>query len=249
MAQRRNSQVGFRDDTSYLAAHYGGGISRQAASVTAEKVSSSRGATSAHSTLDLTAKSIPSTSYTHTTPSLHTPKRSNVDAGRGRALQAGARRTGEAAALVRPTLSEQLASIGKAAEDITAGIRQSYGLKPLEGAIITTPSESFLVGKLRCKYPSPVHFFDHKCVYTFHHPFEATRITMEMFFRDMRRATLDLTRRQLRFKIDHALCHYGGDYSHDDPSHFVVILFSSGLDAARVAQEIIPLIRSAGGAR
>lgn len=115
-------KVGFRDDTSYLAAHYGGGISRQAASVTAKKVSSSRGATSAHSTLDLTAKSIPSTSNTHTTPSLHTPtrKRSNVDAGRGRALQAGARRTGEAAALVRPTLSEQLASIGKAAEDITA---------------------------------------------------------------------------------------------------------------------------------
>lgn len=64
------------------------------------------------------------------------------------------------------------------------------------------------------------------------------QITMEMFFRDMRRATLDLTRRQLRFKIDHALCHYGGDYSHEDPSHFVVILFSSDLDAARVSQEV-----------
>lgn len=64
------------------------------------------------------------------------------------------------------------------------------------------------------------------------------QITMEMFFRDMRHAALDFTRRQLRFKIDHALCHYGGDYSHEDPSHFVVIIFSSGLDTARVSQEV-----------
>lgn len=60
---------------------------------------------------------------------------------------------------------------------------------------------------------------------------------MEMFFRDMRCAELDSQRRQLRFKIDHPLCHYGRDYSYDDPSHFVIIEFSSGLDAQRVAQE------------
>lgn len=64
------------------------------------------------------------------------------------------------------------------------------------------------------------------------------QITMEMFFRDMRCATLDLPRRQLRFKIDHPLCHYSRDYSHEDPSHFVVIQFSSGVDAERVTQKV-----------
>lgn len=66
------------------------------------------------------------------------------------------------------------------------------------------------------------------------------QITMEMFFRDMRCAELDSPKRHLRFKIDHPLCHYRRDYAHDDPSHFVVIEFSSGLDAERVAQEVRP---------
>lgn len=67
---------------------------------------------------------------------------------------------------------------------------------------------------------------------------------MEMFFRDMRCATLDVPRRQLRFKIDHPLCHYSRDYSHEDPSHFVVIQFSSGLDAERVTQKVaLPTFR------
>ncbi|CAB1108015.1 unnamed protein product [Ectocarpus sp. CCAP 1310/34] len=72
---------------------------------------------------------------------------------------------------------------------------------------------------------------------------------MEMFFRDMRSAVLDHRRRELRFKIDHPLCHYTKDYSHNDPSHFVVIQFSSGLDADRVLEKIMPLIRRSGGVR
>ncbi len=61
---------------------------------------------------------------------------------------------------------------------------------------------------------------------------------MEMFFRDMRCAGLDSARRQLRFKIDHPLCHYRKDYSHEDPRHFVVIQFSSGLDVERVKDKV-----------
>lgn len=64
------------------------------------------------------------------------------------------------------------------------------------------------------------------------------QITMEMFFRDMRSATLECSKRQLLFKIDHQLRHYSGDYSWDDPSHFVVIQFSSDLDARAVAREV-----------
>jgi len=68
--------------------------------------------------------------------------------------------------------------------------------------------------------------------------FLSIQITMEMFFRDMRCAGLDSPRRQLRFKIDHPLCHYRKEYSHEDPLHFVVIQFSSGLDVDRVKQKV-----------
>ncbi|CAM9158434.1 unnamed protein product [Ectocarpus sp. 12 AP-2014] len=243
MAKRRNSQVGFRDDTSYLTAHYGGRSPRRTARVTANGIPRPpEKASPVGSQADPTVKTIAPTRGS-------SPASAGVDVSRGETVGVGARKAGEGRFLVRPTLSEQLASIGKAAEDITAGIRKSHGLKPLEGAILTTPSESFLVGKLRCKYPSPVAFFNHKCVYTFHHPFEATRITMEMFFRDMRSAALDSPRRELRFKIDHPLCHYTKDYYHNDPSHFVLIQFSSGLDAERVLEKIMPLIRRSGGVR
>lgn len=66
----------------------------------------------------------------------------------------------------------------------------------------------------------------------------APQITMEMFFRDMRCAALEHERRELRFKIDHPLCHYGKDYSFDDPSHFVVIRFSSDLDMESVKRQV-----------
>lgn len=114
-------KVGFRDDTSYLAAHYGGGITRQPARATTNKIPSSRGATSVR-TLDITAQQSTASASNAPTSSPIVPnrKRSNGNAGKGGAVQAGARKIGETAALVRPTLSEQLASIGKAAEDITA---------------------------------------------------------------------------------------------------------------------------------
>ncbi|CAM9927537.1 unnamed protein product, partial [Scytosiphon promiscuus] len=246
-------KVGFRDDTSYLAIHYGGGATRRAARLTPDTAPSPPGARSSFARHGEPKK-------TSTRPASHTRTRSKdsgvsvgvMASGTGSKKDDGQARTrgaGVSGSLVRPSLSDQLAAIGRAAEEITDGIRQSHGLKPLEGAILTTPSETFLVGKLRCKYPSPVMFFNHKCVYTFHHPFEATRITMEMFFRDMRCAALEPPRRELRFKIDHPLCHYGKDYSFSDPSHFVVIRFSSGLDTERVKQQIMPLIRRCAGAR
>lgn len=65
---------------------------------------------------------------------------------------------------------------------------------------------------------------------------------MEMFYRDMRAAVIANApggkSRHMRFKIDHPLCHYVRDYSHDDPSHFVVIEFSSGVDAQQVDREV-----------
>lgn len=66
---------------------------------------------------------------------------------------------------------------------------------------------------------------------------------MEMFYRDMRTAAVvdgpgGQGCRQMRFKIDHPLCHYGKDYSPADPSHFVIIEFSSSSDAQKAEREV-----------
>ncbi|CAM9419075.1 unnamed protein product [Chrysoparadoxa australica] len=139
--------------------------------------------------------------------------------------------------------SSQLASIAKAAEATTRDLRQTYGMKPLDALLFTAPSNGFSVGRLRCKYPSPVHFYRDKCIYRFHHPHEAAVITMEMFYCDMRSAQLQVSQRRLVFRIDHPLIHYKGDYNHDNSQHLITIDLASGSDTSRVAQEIMPRVR------
>lgn len=143
-------QVGFRDDTSYLALHYGGGRNtpRPIAQAAAAKDASStvrdaRGQNqhdSSSSPSTLLAVAQPNPTATSSTP---TPRysrnptaltggrnRHSNRSGGGRGGAGGADRgaEGNASAVVgggvggasiRPTLSEQLASIGKVADDIT----------------------------------------------------------------------------------------------------------------------------------
>jgi hypothetical protein len=82
---------------------------------------------------------------------------------------------------LRPSLSEQLLMISRNAESITENIKRTHGLgleidpkrnrattiathsgssNSSSGApICTFPAMSFVVGKLECRYPSPVAFF------------------------------------------------------------------------------------------
>ena len=88
---------------------------------------------------------------------------------------------------MRPSLSEQLSSIGakvthlphtyyyiypincrpslpSQAEALTADIRKTHGLQhhqlsPLDSPLCTYPANAFAVGRLECRYPSPVAFF------------------------------------------------------------------------------------------
>ena len=62
----------------------------------------------------------------------------------------------------RPSLSEQLASIGAKAAALTMEMKQTHGLvdnsndgKPIH----CFPANNFTVGSLRCRYPSPVSFY------------------------------------------------------------------------------------------
>ena len=47
---------------------------------------------------------------------------------------------------------------------------------------------------------------------------------------------------RFQFKIDHPLCHYGHDYKHSDPRHYVVILLSSSIDTQKVKQQVMPMV-------
>ena len=79
----------------------------------------------------------------------------------------------------RPSLSEQLASIGSNAEAITNGLRERHGMERATTILFTTPALLFVVGRLESKAPSPVEFHQHHCSYSFQHPYQTkTRIDM-----------------------------------------------------------------------
>lgn len=103
--------MGFRDDTSYLTAHYGGRSPRRTARATTHGIPRPpEKASPVGSQSDPTAKPI--------APARGS--RSAVAGDREEMVGGVARNAGEGRVSVRPTLSEQLASIGKTAEDITA---------------------------------------------------------------------------------------------------------------------------------
>lgn len=130
--------------------------------------------------------------------------------------------------ITRPSLSEQLASIGAAAEEITKGIHDRLGEGPPGGArvaphtkLCSVPVSSFAVGTLTCRYPSPIHFYDDRCEFQFHHPYENTVVSMTMFFRDM--TAISLRGSRFSFNIPRELLHFKVDY--DPRIHCVVIEF------------------------
>lgn len=136
----------------------------------------------------------------------------------------------------RPSLTQQLRSIAQAAENVTTGILERHGdIQAIRsGCLFTVPSQSFRVGKLESRFPSPVHVFRDRCEYVFHHPFETSQIKMVMYFKDMTRISTSRASRKFRFKIDHLLHHYLRDYDPRDENHFVEIIFASGMDLDRV---------------
>ena len=158
----------------------------------------------------------------------------------------------------RPSLSQQLASIGAKAGGITDALEKKHGLNGGRDAagdpvLFQVPSVAFVVGKLESKFPSPVQFYGSRCVYVFHHPYDAKVITMEMHYADMRGARLRGASADrlaqgpsLSFKIDHALLQYGADYDPGRRDHVVEIRLGSGTDADRIRREILPRIKGGG---
>jgi hypothetical protein len=101
-----------------------------------------------------------------------------------------------------------------------------------ETPILTTPSRSFVVGRLESKFPSPVQFFGDRVEYQFHHPYDRKVVSMVMYYRDMSNAMISDRKRELQFKIMRRLEEFGDDYDYRQHTHVVSIGFGSSADVS-----------------
>lgn len=127
----------------------------------------------------------------------------------------------------RPSLSEQLAAIGAQAQTITNSLTPVEKKHTHGRVLFSSPAHSFKVGRLECRYPSPIQFFNDKCVYSFHH--HAREVEMIMYFRDMR-ASMQWNgpQRAMKFKVARALEQFSTeDYNCHNSQHFIEIRFAS----------------------
>jgi hypothetical protein len=147
----------------------------------------------------------------------------------------------------RPSLSEQLASIGNEAEKITINLRNKHGITVAASILFTMPALSFVVGRIESKSPSPVEFHSSYCAFSFQHPYQTkTRIDMKMQYSHMKNVVVKqdkISGNTFEFKINTPLKHYGIDYDPGKRDHVVRIKLASGTDANRIKKDILPRIR------
>eukprot|EP00938_MAST-03A_sp_MAST-3A-sp1_P002696 g2696.t1 len=143
---------------------------------------------------------------------------------------------------IRPSLSDQLKSIGENAGKLTAQLRSRGGMQDSQQAILRSPSRDFRVGKLRSRYPSPVEFMEDHVKFSFHHPYERKVINMIMYYTDMALVCVQRLRREFSFKVHKKLEHFGKDYDANDRTHFITIVFNSEGDVNRLRKEVMPKI-------
>ena len=108
---------------------------------------------------------------------------------------------------LRPSLSEQLASIASNSTSLINNMKQS--IVPTEGdckdkPILMVYSPRTIVGKCESQFSTPVQFFSTKCRYAFHHPLEK-RVEMDMNYKDMSNATANEALRALTFRVNRQL--------------------------------------------
>eukprot|EP01041_Mallomonas_annulata_P013739 gene13739-29215_t len=150
---------------------------------------------------------------------------------------------------IRPSLSEQLASIGANADALKASIRHNAGMETrinsFDTVLFSSPSTSFQVGKLTCRYPSPVQFYRSRCEYTFHHPYQSTEIRMVMYYQDMNQLTCtDNKPYRISFRVARHLVHFSDDYDPSRADSFVSIDFPTVLAVSQFRQVIMPLLNN-----
>ncbi|KAH9114669.1 hypothetical protein AeMF1_011247 [Aphanomyces euteiches] len=134
----------------------------------------------------------------------------------------------------RPSLSDQLASIGLQAESVARSLKKRTNDDEMTSNVerMRLPTLRMVVGRLECKFPSPIVFFDQLCRYQFVHG--GRDIAMYMYYRDMTDISMEKNRLTLRFRIPHALAQFGADYDYHNQNHAIEIGFASQTDWNRV---------------
>jgi hypothetical protein len=150
----------------------------------------------------------------------------------------------------RGTLSEQLASIGAAAEELTQTLQVRKGktchsaARPsadLGAPLLEAWGTNFITGSLRTSSASLVRWFQDRVLYTLRgHPDEGT-VDMHMYYAHFAQSALDRQRKSVRFKVPRALQYFGKYYQHDNPSHWVVVNFANGRDFQVFERDVYPL--------
>jgi hypothetical protein len=149
----------------------------------------------------------------------------------------------------RPCLSDQLKNIGSEASAITNQLRVAYQLedqekKKLSGLeLFQMTTNKMVVGRLESKLPCPVTFYQDHCRYLFQHPFERKEIQMVMYYKDMQQVQLSVQEKSLRFRIDHALEHFGQDYQAKNLQHGIKICFVSEQDTVKIKAFLQTIIK------
>lgn len=122
---------------------------------------------------------------------------------------------------LRPSLSEQLLSIGQQANQITSSLQKSQDTPVRDSPLLSVPAHSFAVGRITSRYPTPILFFASHCEYKFYHPYEASEITMCMYYAHMEALVIKAGR--ISFRLPKALCHFKGDYDPRNTRHVVSV--------------------------
>jgi len=108
------------------------------------------------------------------------------------------------------------------------------------GMLFSMPSKSFSVGSLTCKYPSPALFYSDRLEYAFNHPYEATCISMVVFYKDMQ--TVNIVGTKLRFKLPRKLSLFLGDFDPHNPLHMIVLEVTTASSISAIRDKVLPLI-------
>ncbi|OQS03920.1 hypothetical protein THRCLA_21028, partial [Thraustotheca clavata] len=85
----------------------------------------------------------------------------------------------------RPSLSQQLALISGKTQQLVDTLQR----KDVGSGKLTVPTASMTVGRLECKFPSPVHFEDKVCRYQF--MTSSRDIAMFMYYCDMEQISFE----------------------------------------------------------
>jgi hypothetical protein len=108
------------------------------------------------------------------------------------------------------------------------------------GMLFSMPSKSFSVGSLTCKYPSPALFYSDRLEYAFNHPYEATCISMVVFYKDMQ--TVNIVGTKLRFKLPRKMSLFLGDFDPHNPLHMIVLEVTTASSISAIRDKVLPLI-------